>query len=70
MSLDEPSYHHLKKRRRSHAHHRIRNKYGENMISSDLHVHKSEQIKENNNFAKEQLGDLQQPPSKTMYNQI
>ncbi|CAL8997901.1 unnamed protein product [Prunus brigantina] len=61
MSLNKPYHHHLKKRRRGHTHHRIHNRLGENMISSDLPAHKSKQLNENNNFAKEQLGDLQQP---------
>ena len=66
MSLNKPYHHYLKKRHHGHTHHRIRNRYEANMISSDLHVHKSEQMNENNNFAKEELGDLQQPSSKTM----
>lgn len=50
MSLYELYNHHLKKRGRSHIHHIIYNRFGENMFFSNLPVHKGEQINENNNF--------------------
>ena len=69
-SLSERYHHPLKKRFRGHIHHCIRNRYGKNIISTDLPAHKSEQINENNFLDKEQLCDLQQPLLKTMQTQV